>query len=416
MYQKITKLLNNRYFQSNLPLIILITLGKAFSFIWKTILLKENIELVGKIEVFLTTLGLVTAITTLGFPATFARFSLRNKDKTAAYQSLALNETKKIFLKTIIAIFLVLIFFKEFYQKIFIIPIFIFLFILFLNLIQEFFLVFLNITRNFNRYGIAKFILQPGLRLIFIVFYTLGLFNKNILFNHIFIAIILSSIITLYFLSRTNYFQIKKATLSQKESKSFLSYANSLSGSFITFMIYGAIDIYLIEYFSGNFLVGIYSAIFMLINILDLLFNPFLQTFQVHLAEKNGLQEKINFTRKNIISLALFSLLSGLFISILGPIFLTSFFKINNYLLSITIFVIAKIIHSTFVLINRHLLDFEGEEKFTFKTMTISLIIKIILGIIFINLFGLVGLAVSQLVTEIIHYQLLKIKINQLTN
>lgn len=409
MIKEVFSLISQKYLKNNLILVAFIGLGKAFSLIWKSILLKQNIELVGTIEVLLTTLGLLTALTTLAIPAAFARFSLKNRLKTFQYKNFALKQIGRIFIVIVLLICLIALTLKAFYQQIFIISLSIFSLLLLANVIQELFLTYINVEKKFILYGFLKFITQPLLRIGLLSLVITGFLNQSALFNHVIWSIIITTIFTAIILKiKTNFFKPTIKKLNKNEQHQFLTYTKFLSGSFLSFIIYGAIDIYLIQYFLGNFYVGIYSAIFMFVNILDLVFSPFLQTFQVYLADKKSLFYKKRFTKKAVSGLLFSGLLVGIPISLLIPSFFEFFLNEKIYLISIVLFVIGKIIHSAVVLLIRHYLDFEGKEQFTFKTMNIALISKIFLGIILISKLGILGLAISQLVTEIIHLLILK--------
>lgn len=416
MLKRFLPLLSKKYLKNNLLLVVFVGLGKIFSFIWKSLLLRESIELVGEIEVLFTTLGLMTAFSVLALPAAFSRFSLKNRKKTIPYKNLALKKSGIIYVLLISIIFLISAAFQNFYQKIFIVPVITFIILLISNLLQEFYLAFLNIEKKFATYGLFKFVFQPGIRFILLFLILLGLISKKFIFDHVIVSIVFPIILLSIVLIGTKFFRRQKSALSKKEVSRFMSYTTALSGSFVSFIAFGTIDIYLIQYFTGNYYVGIYSAIFMIINILDLLFAPFLQTFQVHLADRKEVKNKEKFAKKTIIGLFISGSAVGLIITTLLPTFSSRFLGIENIsTLMILFFVIAKIMHSSLVLISRHYLDFEGEEKFTFKTMNISLILKVILGIILIPKVGLMGAAISQIIVEIVHLWLLKNKARFLT-
>ncbi|MFZ5438234.1 MAG: lipopolysaccharide biosynthesis protein [Patescibacteria group bacterium] len=409
MSKDIFSLISQKYLKNNLMLVMLIGLGKAISLIWKSILLKQNIELVGIIEVLLTTLGLLTALTTLAIPAAFARFSLKNRLKILQYKNFALKQIGKIFIIMVLAISLVALTAKAFYQQVFIISSVAFSLLLLTNVIQELFLTYINVEKKFILYGCLKFIAQPLLKIGLLSLVIAQFLQQSVLFNHVIWSIIITTVITTIILKiKTSFFKPVIKKLNIIEQQEFLTYTKFLSGSFLSFIIYGAIDIYLIQYFLGNFYVGIYSAIFMFVNILDLVFSPFLQTFQVYLADKKNIFYKKKFTQKAVIGLLFSGLLIGLPISLLIPSFFEFFLNEKIYLTTTLIFVISKIIHSAVVLIIRHYLDFEGKEQFTFKTMNIALISKTVLGILLISKLGIFGLAISQLITEIVHLLILK--------
>ena len=88
----------NNYFKLGVGLTSILLSGKALSFLWRILLLQKDIELVGKIEVFLTSLGLVTAFCTMALPAAFSRFSLQKPQKTYAYFFFSLAQSIKLFL------------------------------------------------------------------------------------------------------------------------------------------------------------------------------------------------------------------------------------------------------------------------------------------------------------------------------
>lgn len=412
--------LKNNYFKLGIGLTSILLSGKALSFLWKILLLQKNVELVGQIEVFLTSLGLVTAFCTMALPSAFSRFSLLTPKKTHAYLIFSLFQSVKLL--GLLSIFSILFsfFFPYLSAQVYVVSLGLFLFTLFFSTFNEFLLVFLNIQKKFTLYGLGRYFWMPFLKILGLILIFQHILSENFLFVHVVWASIGAVFFTLIsLLYQGKLFSLsflkknkKRYSLSNLEKKKFLSYSFLLSGSFITYMIYGSLDIYLIRYFMGNFTVGVYAAFFMGVNVLELLFSPFLQTFQIHLAERKKVQEKKTFTRKTALTLFTVGMFLAFFFSFILLFLMRNFISVNaSSLIMILTFLVAKVIQSSFVHILRMYLDYQGEQIFTLKTMSTSLGIKVIIGVIATYKWGLLGLALTQYITEHIHSVLLWRKI-----
>jgi O-antigen/teichoic acid export membrane protein len=402
-------LLKNRYFKAGATISPILFSGKILSFIWKILLLEKSVELVGKTEVLLTSLGLVTSFVTLALPAAFSRFSLKKATKTVSYFVFSIIQSLKLF-SIITLVGLVIIFLlPDSLGELLVVPIHIFLITVLCLAFQEFLLVFLNIKKNFFLYGLSKYFWVPLIKVAALVAIINKQFTHETVFFQIVISFAITTVITLLSLltkvKKINFFKVsEKNKLTIKEKNNFLSYSTLLNGSLVTYIIYGSIDVYLINYLMGSFFVGIYSAIFMGINLVELTLSPFLQTFQVHLAEKKSTKQKIKFTKKIAILLLKIGFLVSILLTPIILVFVKNIIEINFSLIITTFnFSLAKVIDTSLVQILRLYLDYQGNQKFTFKTMIYSLLLKAIAGTTLIYFFGLIGLAFASLVTEIKH-------------
>lgn len=395
------------FFGSSAIILIAMIVGKAFSFIWKILLLRYDVSFLGEIELFSTSLGLVITFSTLAFPAALIRFSLLKKTKAKQYFFHALSRGWKSFLIVSIALWLFSKF-GTFLTPNTQLPLLTFLAIVFLSAIHRFSLAYLNGQKRFVEYGLGEYILAPGLKLILLIAILLGFFQKTFLFPHVIWSIILTAMIVIAFTFKNKNKQQTKG-LTKKEKKDFLSYSTTLSSSFLTFMIYGALDVYLLQYFFNTTVVGLYAGMLTLINLMDLVFLPFLHTFSAHLSEKKSNQSKIVFTANTASMLVKMGLITGIVLSLLGlfllPILSKNVLQVSIQLL--LIFTIFKTLHLGVVHVYRHYLDFQGEQAYTAKTMFLSLIVKLLLSLALVGNWNLIGLAVANIITDLFHSYLL---------
>jgi O-antigen/teichoic acid export membrane protein len=390
------------YFGASAVILAAMILGKAFSFVWRILILRYNVAFLGEIELFSTTLGLATTFATLAFPAALIRFSLRRKAKAWSYFSHAALCSLQALILVGGGVWLISQFIPLFTPNTQL-PLALFLGLVLLITGQKLALAFLNSQKKFTLYGLGEYVIGPGLKLILLIGILLGIFQNNFLFPHVIWSMVLAAFVSIVWVLGQKAKQ--SVSLSQLEKKEFLSYSLFLSGSFLAFMVYSALDVYVLQYFFGLITVGLYAGMLTIVNLMDLLFLPFLHTFPVHLAERKTRLAKINFTNRTAGVLIKLGLISGLGIAGFGTVFIR---LLTGSALNISIWILLafapyKILHYGVVHVYRHYLDFQGEQKFTAQTMFLSLGIKLFLCVVLVKPWGLVGLATANIVTDLFH-------------
>lgn len=395
------------YFRSSVFILLAMIAGKAASFFWKIILLRSNVSLLGEIEVFLTTVGLAVTFSTLAFPAAVTRFALRKKSKAFSFFLHGLLQSCLVFLVVSVALWAFsrtgLLFTAHTH-----IPFFALVAVVFVSVAQEFSLAFLNSQKKFTLYGIGEYVLTPLLKLGLLLLIFFGVLSKNFLFTHVVWATVIGAVVVgaLPFLKRKASIS---ASLTLAEQQTFRSYSLFLTGSFLSFMVYSALDVYFLQYFFNSALVGIYVGMLTLINLLDLLFLPFLHTLPARLSEETTAQKRIVVTKNTTRLLLKWGLLLGAVGTLLSSSLLPI---ISNHTVEISIgiigaFMLFKVVDSSLVLVYRHYFDFQGQQDYTAKTMLLSLVVKAVLCLVLVKPWGLAGLAVGNISTDLFHTWLL---------
>lgn len=382
--------------------------GKAASFIWRILLTGHDLVFLGEIEVFMTTLGLAVASSSLAFPGALARFALRYKSKAAGYLKYAFKQTAAMFAITGAIIWLLFqsgILFTQNTR----LPLLAFLILIWVVCAQKLALAYLNSQKKFFLYGLGEYVFSPLFKLALFIGILIKIFPDSFLFSHVIVSIFLGAgtVLALTWFTRTPSIA---NPLSAAEMKRFSSYSSFLNGSFLTFMIYGALDVYFLQYFFESQMVGVYAGLITLINLGDILFQPFLQTFQAHMADAKTRSKKIRFVFRTSNMLVKAGVIWSSATAVFGYFFLP---LVSNNALQVSFsallaFGIYKTLHFGIVHVYRHFLDFEGKQRFTAKTMAASLAVKLLVGICVIPQFGLGGLAMTNIIADLVHIWFLR--------
>lgn len=404
---RLSKLLRLSTRSSGVILVAMI-LGKAASFFWKMLVLRLDVSLLGQIEVFLTTLGLATTFSTLALPAAVTRFALLTPTKHQTYWREGVRRSLPAFLVVTAVLFLLTrwgVLMSE--RATVILPIF--LLLLILSIFQDFSLASLNAQKRFAAYGLGEYVLVPALKLGLLILILLGWLPPSLLFSQVIWALGAAALL-ISLLPFTRKPSLTPTAITVAEKNTFWSYSLFLSGSLLTFMLYNALDVYVLRYFFDSTMVGIYVGMLSLINLMDLSFLPFLHTLPARLSERKkaaGRRElTYDITQLLLVCGVVFGTAGTLLSAVLLPL-------ISNYAAVVPISVIAlfmlfKTIHSAFVLVYRHYLDFQGEQKFTAQTMGLALVLKAAACLLLVPPFGLAGLAAGNLVADVFHWWLLR--------
>lgn len=385
--------------------------GKAASFVWRVLMVRYDLVFLGEVEVFSTTLGLAVTFSTLAFPAALTRFALRQQHLAVGYLVHAFFRLLLMFGLVGVAVG-VLARISPLFTPNTQLPIAVFLGLVLVVASSKLALGYLNSQKKFTLYGLGEYGLTPVFKLILFLGILGGVWSKAFLFPHVvwstFIGALMVVLATLWLKRKQPV-----TTLAKTEKKQFLSYSLFLSSSFLTFMVYGALDVYLLQYFFGSAMVGVYAGLLTLINLSDVFFLPFLHTFPAHLADKKTRAKRVQFTEQTGLFLLKLGLVAGVGLAGVGALLLPI---ISNNALQTSFwillaFVVYKALHLGLVHVYRHYLDFQGEQAFTARTMAISLVVKSMLCLLWVPPWGIAGLAAANIATDGVHVWLLRRKI-----
>lgn len=379
--------------------------GKTLSFFWKTLLFRTDPALLGLSEIILASATVFSSFSLLGMNTALVRFEskYRKKKNESVAELIPFSITIALVIFVILTILTVIHlnpfqFFFESKQNLeltVILPLSIFI------TFQEIFLSVLLGRKRIQTYSIFKYILQPFLRLLFIIIFLITFSSKT---TAIPVHIILSSGITtllLFSLIKTGVkFKLSWITHPTAIQKEFLKYVVPMSGSFITFVLFSSADIFFLQKFTTLAIVGIYTVLNTLSEVLDGALTPFLNLFHTYLGDYTN---KDNQTKTQLI------LRQSFFFSFISLIYIIAVFILRHLILGffnidsspilnvLLLLLLAEALNSSIVLPLRHFFDFENHVQMTFIFMLSALILKVFLLSVFVPHYALLGVAISQL-------------------
>ena len=398
------------YWQSGGMILLAVGVGKLISFLWKLLLARSGPQALGTVELALTVFTIVSSFALLGFHTALLRFVSVNS-KNAKRSFALVSFTLRIVVAfgcLIVALFLskpeilarVLrssIQELEFIQN--------YLWIAPLFAISELLWTYFAATKHILLYSSVKYILHPALRLFaLIVGLALGIQLRILLLPHLAIAAVGTVTISLWRALRFGSFFGQ--SLSLKQAREFLSFSAPMSASFLTFAVYGALDVILLARHWGTEYIGLFAALVVLSDIPDMVLIPLLNILQAYLSDSyTNVQRGLRFVVTNmrlffgvalVLSLTVYLIRRPLIVYLFGE----QYEGIAGFL---GWFLIVKIIQSTAVLPLRHFLDFYGHVRLTFFLMILSLGIKFAVGVSTVAAFGLTGIVAAQLSGVAVH-------------
>lgn len=400
------------YFWKNISIVFLVMfIGKGISFFWKIILARIDISSLGFVEVILTSITLLLSFSLLGIQTSIVRFMAialhkKNFKKIYAYLFFCF----KVVITTSLIVVLTGLLFTDIFNKFLKIGtgglpgINKFIWILPFIAVTEIIISYLNAIKKIKIYSIIKYIFNPlfriGFLLIFLIFNLAG--NK-----HLLIQVLLAYFFTFIFsLLVSDIKKLKFFSLSKKDIKKFIQYTLPMTGSFLFFTIYGASDIFLLNYFTNLKIVGDFAILIIFADLIDLFLLPSLNFFQSFLGKFNqNKKEGLEFILFNILVFLVIGLIIIFLVFLLKGFLIKYLFKkeiiaVSNLLLFV---MLLKLVQSGIILPLRHFLDFYGHTNWTLKLMIGALTVKVIFAIFFIINFGLVGLFYALAIAEFIH-------------
>ncbi len=269
-------------------------------------------------------------------------------------------------------------------------------------IISELLITYLLALQFFKKYALTKYILPSFFRLAALLLFLMA-FNNN-LGLHVLLAIIVSCFSTIVLAKFSIKLLVKPVNLSILFK--FLKFSLPVSGAYILFNLYNALDVFLLNLYFDLKMIGYLAAMLMITGILDLIFAPFLNIFLVFLSPYLGNPSAgLKFTLKII--LKLLAIGDG----IAGIIFIIKSFLISKLLTSefqaitplIPYFLLLKVISEAVVAPIRQFLDFYGHVIVTLLLMMMAFIVKLVTAIWLLPIFGLTGVLLSQSSSLMVH-------------
>lgn len=398
-------------FRSGLLISFFVVAGKGLSFFWKTLLFRTDPALLGLSELILASATVFSSFSLLGMNTALVRFESKyrkNKAKNVAELiPFSLLIAFGIFALLSLLTILRLIPFSFFYTSE--IPLELSLILPFSLIItfQEIFLSVLLGKKQIFQFGFYKYFLQPLLRLIliFLFFFTLSSRVAAIPL-HLIVAATLTTILLSFSIQKSLRITVRNLRKPSALQREFVKYVIPMSGSFVTYVIFSSLDIFFLQKFTALAVVGTYTILNTISEVLDAIMTPFLNLFHTYLGDYTD--QSLSAKKKLIIKQCLFFIATSLiyiFVLYLLRHFILSFYKIDTteIMQVLFLFLFAEALNSSIVLPLRHFFDFENYVKMTFVFMLLTLLLKIPLLWFWIPQYGLLGVAYTQLATVIFH-------------
>lgn len=399
------------YWRQGASVLTAVIVGKAISLLWKIYVARLGPTNFGVVEIALTTFFTLSSFSLLGFHTALMRFvaiAAAQNNRTVAIKLLRLSIELTLGLSLLVIAFFWLFptvlpaiipassrSLQDIERYLWIVPVL---------TASEILWSYFAATNHIRLYAITKYVLSPIFRLIgLFMLMTFGLLSQSTLILHLCIASSLSLGIAALFIKWDRLRKQSDPELKQQ----FLTFSFTMSGSFIAFVLYGALDVFFVARFLGPASVGLLAGLSVLTHdSLDAILGPVLNIFQSNLgsAYKN-ISKGFLFTLANI----------GVFLAV-GGVMGMGIFAIRHLLIHfllgdayqgitpfIAVFLGVHLIDTAITLPLRHFLDFYGHVNTTLTLMIIALIAKGTVGFLTIPHYGLYGVFIAQLVSVVIH-------------
>jgi O-antigen/teichoic acid export membrane protein len=400
------------FFKGGFSVLIAMVVGKAISFIWKLVLARQGADVLGHTQLLLTLIGLVSGLVLLGFPAALTRFSALNYQKKMQASS---RQLLAIILKYLVLLSLLVAgvgpILGRWLESTWSIKLtntpqdFVILYTLPLLVVSELIWAYFNGQRQLGRYSWGKFVLQPFFRLITLVgLLVWGVSANGLVVGHISLAIIASGLIS-FWIVQLPLLSVVKATRRQLPS-GFVAYATPLNLSAVAFMIFGSIDVFLLNQFTSIETIGLYAVLVLLAELMDIFFLPALNILPSFLSQYH---QKASAGGLFVLKVMFVLLIGGgslaLILFAAKDLVITWLFG-QQYALALSLVglvLIQKVAESAVVMPLRHYLDFYGYVKQTFILMLVILVVKLALSYFLIGQWGLAGALSALVIVQILH-------------
>ncbi|MBU1326557.1 oligosaccharide flippase family protein [Patescibacteria group bacterium] len=400
------------YWKGGFIVLLAVVFGKSVSLLWKLLLARIGPQSLGTVEIALTVFTTLSSFSLLGLHTALMRFVTIHTAKKAHGQAQVLLWVS-LKIATAIGLLLVMLFLK--YPHILpslidssapllesLLP---YLWIIPLFAASELLWSFLAATKQMASYAIAKYVFQPAFRLFFITAAMIvGVGTSGILVPHLVYSGVASCVLSIALVIRR--VNTRPSSTCTPTIKPFLLFALPMGGSFIAFVLYGALDVFLVGRYLGIAQVGLLSAVFIISGIPDAIYAPLLNIFQTYLGNTyTNIRQGFSFTVSNCMLFLVVGAITGAFVYLLRQGIVTYFMgpPYQTIVPLVGAFLLIKILQDAIVLPLRHFLDFYGYVHHTFVLMLISTLVKLIVGIRTVPAVGLTGVILMQTAGIIVH-------------
>jgi O-antigen/teichoic acid export membrane protein len=393
------------YWRSGGTILFAVGIGKIVSLVWKLILARFGPQTLGTVELALTVFTVVSSLALMGFHTALLRFvsiadtkGVKRVSSTLVYFSLRIVVALGLLL---VALFLSQPQFLTFIlraslpdlgliQK--------YLWIAPLFAVSELLWSYLAAIKQILPYATTKYILHPSLRLlVLLIGLAVGVPLKVLLVSHLAVAAIGTVAVSLWQALRFDSFIGQ--VIPRRQAREFLLFAAPMNASFLSFAVYGALDVILVAHFWGTDHIGLLAALVTLSDVPDMLLVPLLNILQAYLGDSyTNVRRGLSFVMSNILLFLAMALILGLAIFLIRQPLVAMLFgdQYSNITVFVGWFLIVKILQSAIILPLRHFLDFYGHVRLTFFLMIFSLGVKFVVGVSTIAAFGLAGVVAAQ--------------------
>lgn len=392
------------YWRQGAEIIAAVLIGKAFAALWKLLLARIGPTQFGVISIALTAFYTFSSFGLLGFHTALMRFVAiaKNARRTEAAHAL-LRLSVKLTLAVSLLLMAAVTAFPDMLPFVLsasaraIGPVRAYLWIAPVLALSELLWSYMAATGNMRRYALSKYVSTPVLRLSFLaVLILLGKTTVPYLLLHLGVSSLLAFVLAVGLIIRYR----DKAAWNTPSDSRFLPYAIAMSGSFLAFTLYGALDVLFAARFLGPQAVGLLAALGMLTqDALDILYGPLLNVIPAHMGSmRRDIRAGFSFIGANIgmflmtgtvLAIAIFSVRRPVVTYLLGPSY-------ETIVPLVGLFLLTRVADNAIVLPLRHFLDFYGHVRLTLILMLISLAAKGVTGAVMIPRLGLYGIWLAQ--------------------
>lgn len=393
------------FWQGGVTVIIIMVIGKLISLGWKLTIVRLGPETLGTTQLILTALTLLTSFALFGMQTSLGRFA------SIAWQQHRFTRAHQLLMTSlkwcgIVAVLIAIGCWWEpaWVRAVLRLPTVATQDLRLLGLAVPFAITsellwsYLAVQRRVFVYGTTRYLLLPLARLgLLILLMAAHLPPSQVIVGHLVGAVIITAILT-WWLGRFQL-RVQIPALPAPLRRRFAHYSASIAGSFLLFMVYGSVDVLLLNRFSTLERVGLLSALFIFTELADVFFAGFLNLFHSFLSSfHKDPVTGLKFTLVTAAGLLSGGLILSLVLTLLRApliaLFLGPEYQIIGHLIGLAL--ILKSFESSIVFSLHHYLDFYGYVKATIGLMALGLAIKVIAGWWLIGHYNLIGVLYTQ--------------------
>lgn len=369
----------------------------------------------GKYALFILIPTIIYNLGNMGAGSSVIYLMNHDIDKKFSYLKISLNITYILALINMVVgiIFTYLYFYisqieydtKTFIMVIGLIPL-LFLNNMYLSIYQS-----LKMFDKFSLYSIIPKILQ-------LIILTIIIFFADNTIEYTILSLFISNFVILLFSYNEINSILKKNTSSDYKvsTKEFLSYGlKTHLANTITFINY-RVDQFLLGIFTSSYSVGIYNIAIIILEKVWSLTNPIITVLFPEMSSMKDSNKRIEMTTKLTRIIMIFNIFVGLtMIIFMKPFIYFTFGKSYEDTVYITNIMIIGILLMSIDKILSNDFSSTGRPDINMKITNITFLVNLILGLIFIPIFGIFGAAISTTISYVVTF-LLKVKVYSTKN